>query len=126
MAQTVQDAATDVSQKAQDWAANVANKAQKTASTVLDRTNNGIAVVGHQISALGGTVRKAAPQDGVIGSAATAMADNLQVGGRYLEGHDLQHMGKDLTAMVRQYPIQSVLAGFGLGCLVGMTLLRRR
>jgi alpha/beta superfamily hydrolase len=126
MAQTVKDAATDVSQKAQDWAANVATKAQETASAALDKTNDGIAVVGHQINALGGTVRKAAPQDGVIGSAATAMADNLQAGGRYLEGHGLQDMGKDLTAMVRQYPIQSVLAGFGLGCLVGMTLLRGR
>ncbi len=126
MAQTVQDVATDVSQKAQDWAANVANKAQETASAALDKTNDGIATVGHQMNALGGTVRKAAPQDGVIGSAATAVADNLQAGGRYLEGHDLQHMGKDLTAMVRQYPIQSVLAGFGLGCLLGITLLRRR
>jgi len=126
VAQKVQDVATDVSQKAQDWAANVANKAQETASAALDNTDDGIAAVGQQMRAFAGTVRQAAPPDGVIGSAATAVADNLQAGGRYLEGHGLQDIGKDLTAVVRQYPIQSVLAGFGLGCLVGLTLLRRR
>ena len=77
------------------------------------------------MDALGGTVRKVAPRDGVIGSAATTVADNLQAGGRYLEGHGLQDMGKDLTSMLRHYPVQSVLVGFGLGCLLGMTLRRR-
>lgn len=122
--QKVQDVASDVSHKAQDWAANVANKAQETASAAVDKTNDGIAAVGHQMSALGGTVRKAAPQNGVIGSAATTVADKLQAGGGYLEGHGVQEMGKDLTSMVRHYPIQSVLVGFGLGFLVGMTLKR--
>ena len=123
--QTLQDVASDVSHKAQDWASNVADKAQETASAAVDKTNDGIAAVGHQMNALGGTVRKAAPQDGVIGSAATTVADKLQAGGRYLEGHGLQDMGKDLTSIVRHYPIQSVLVGFGLGCLLGMTLRRR-
>jgi hypothetical protein len=122
VAQTVQDAASDVSHKAQDWASNVANKAQETASAAVDKTNDGIAAVGHQMASLGGTVREAAPRNGAIGSAATTMADQLQAGGRYLEGHGLQEMGKDLTGVVRQFPIQSVLVGFGIGCLLGMTL----
>src|SRR5580765_3408306 len=88
-AQTVQDVAADVSHKAQDWAANVANKAQETAMAALDTTDDGIAAVGQQMNALGGTVRKAAPKDGPVGSAATAVADNLQAGGRYLEGHGI-------------------------------------
>ena len=123
-AQKVHDFSSDVSHKAQDWASNVANKAQETASAAVDKTNDGIAAVGQQMNALGGTVRKAAPQDGVIGSAATTVADKLHAGGRYLEGHGLQDMGKDLTSLVRHYPIQAVLVGFGLGCLLGMTLRR--
>ena len=122
-AQTVQDVASDVSHKAQDWASCVANKAQETASAAVDQTNDGIAALGQQMNTLGGTVRKAAPQDGVVGSAAKTVADQLQAGGDYLKGHGLKDMGNDLTAVVRDYPIQSVLAGFGLGCLVGMTLL---
>jgi vacuolar-type H+-ATPase subunit H len=122
--QKVQDVAVDVSHKAQDWASNVADKAQETASAAVDKANDGISAVGHQMNALSGTVRKAAPQDGVIGSAATTVADQLQAGGRYLEGHGVQDIGKDLTSLVREYPIQSVLVGFGLGCLLGMTLRR--
>lgn len=125
LAQTVQDAAADVGHKAQDWAANVANKAQETASAAVDKANEGIAAVGHGMDALGSSVRKTAPGDGVIGSAAATVADKLQAGGRYLEGHGLQDMGKDFTSVVRHYPLQSVLVGFGLGCLLGMTLRRR-
>jgi hypothetical protein len=124
VAQTLQDVASNVGHKAQEWASKVANKAQETASAAVDKSNDGIAAVGHQMNALGGTVRKAAPQDGVIGSASTTVADKLQAGGRYLERHGLQDMGKDLTSLVRHYPIQSVLVGFGLGCLLGMTLRR--
>jgi len=120
--QAMQDIASDVSQKAQDWASNVANKAQDTASAAVEKTNEGIAAVGQQMNALGGTVRKAAPQDGAIGSAATTAADQLQAAGRYLEGHGLKDMGNDLTSVVRHYPIQSVLVGVGIGCLLGMTL----
>lgn len=121
----VQDVASEVSHKAQDWAANVANKAQETASAAVDKTNGGIAAVGQQLNALGGTLRDAVPPHGAIGSAATKVADQLQVGGRYLEGHGLQDMGTDFTSLVRHYPIPSVLVGFGIGCLLGMTFLRR-
>ena len=123
-AQTLQDVASDVSHKAQDWAANVANKAQETASSAVDKTNDGIAAVGHRMTALGGKVREAAPKNGALGSAATAVADKLQASGDYLEGHGLAEMGKDMTAVLRHYPIQSVLVAFGLGCLLGMTLRR--
>jgi ElaB/YqjD/DUF883 family membrane-anchored ribosome-binding protein len=122
--QAVQDVAADVGQKAQDWAANVANRAQETASSAVDKTNDGIAAVGHQMNALSSTVREAAPHTGAIGSAATTVADQLQAGGRYLEGHDLKDMGHDLTSLVRHYPIQSVLVGIGIGCLLGMAWKR--
>jgi hypothetical protein len=122
----VQDVASDVSNKARDWAGNVAQKAQETAAAVVDKTDDGIAAVGQQMHALGGKVRAAAPRDGALGSAATAVADELQAGGHYLEGHGLGAIGKDLTEVVRHYPIQSVLAAFGIGCLLGMTLLPKR
>ena len=122
--QKVQDVASDVGHKAQDWAANVANRAQETASAAVDKTNDGIAEVGHRMNALGSTVREVAPRNGAIGEAATTVADRLQAGGRYLEGHDLKGMGQDLTSLVRQYPVQSVLVGIGIGCLLGMAWKR--
>jgi hypothetical protein len=119
-----EDVASDVS--AQEWAGNVANKAQETASAAVDKTNDGIAAVGQQMNALGGSVREAAPHNGAIGAAATAVANELQAGGHYLEGHGLAAIGKDLTDVVRRHPIPLLLIGFGIGCLLGMTLLPRR
>ena len=124
--QEMQDVAADVSNKAQDWAGNVADKAQETASAAVDKTDSGIAAVGHQMNALGGKVRTAAPHNGALGAAATAVADELQAGGHYLEGHGLEAMSKDLTEVVRRHPIPALLIGFGIGCLLGMAILPRR
>jgi hypothetical protein len=121
-----EDVASDVGHKAQDWAGNVADKAQETAAAVVHKTDDGIAAVGYQMNALGGKVRDAAPQNGTMGSAAKVVADELQAGGRYLEGHGVEAIGKDLTEVVRRHPIPSVLVGFGIGCLLGMVLFQRR
>ena len=121
-----EDVAADVSNKAQDWAGNVADKAQETASAAVHKADDGIAAVGHQMASLGGSVRDAAPHNGAIGSAATAVADELQAGGHYLEGHGLEAIGKDLTDVVRRHPIPALLIGFGIGCLLGMAILPRR
>ncbi len=123
--QTVQEIASGVAQKAQDWAANVADKAQETAAAAVDRTNDGIAAVGHGMSALGTRVRDAGPKNGMLGSAATTVADKLQAGGHYLEEHSIKDMGKDMTDIVRHHPIQALVVSFGLGCLLGWTLRRR-
>jgi ElaB/YqjD/DUF883 family membrane-anchored ribosome-binding protein len=121
-----EDVASDVSHKAQDWAGNVADKAQETAAAVVHKTDDGIAAVGHQMAALGGKVRDAGPQNGVMGSATKMVANELQAGGHYLEGHGVEAIGKDLTEVVRRHPIPSVLVGVGLGCLIGMLLFQRR
>ncbi len=122
----VEETASDVSNRAQEWAGNVADKAQETAAAAVDKTNDGIAAVGHQMKSFSGSVRDAAPRTGAIGSAATAVADELQAGGQYLEGHNLDAIGKDLTEAVRRHPIPAVLIGFGIGCLIGMAILPRR
>jgi ElaB/YqjD/DUF883 family membrane-anchored ribosome-binding protein len=124
MGQKLHDGTSDVSDNAQVLASDMARKAQETARAAVDKANDGIAAIGQRMSALSGTVRKAGPKDGVLGSAATTVADTLQVGGRYLEGHDLKDMGMDLTTMVKHYPIQSVLVSAGLGCLLGLMLRR--
>jgi hypothetical protein len=121
-----ENVASDLSNKAQDWAGNVAAKAQETASAAVGKADDGIAAVGHQMNALGDKVREAGPHNGTLGSATAAVADELQAGGHYLEGHGLEAIGKDLTDVVRRHPVPSLLVGFGLGCLIGMTLLQRR
>ena len=120
-----EDVAADVSQKAHDWAGNVANKAQETAAAVVHKADDGIANVGQQMNALGGKVRGTVAHNGALNSAAAAVAAELEAGGRYLEGRGLEAIGKDLTDMVKQYPIQSLAIGFGIGCLLGMAFSKR-
>jgi len=33
-------------------------------------------------------------------------------------------MGRDVTQLVRQHPLPSLLLSFGIGCMLGMTLRR--
>jgi ElaB/YqjD/DUF883 family membrane-anchored ribosome-binding protein len=120
-----QELAGDVARKASDAASAVGHKAKETAAAAVDKTDGAISAVGHQLTALAGTVRKNATPEGALGSAATTVADNLQAGGRYLEEHSLDDMGKDATALIRQHPIPTVLIGFGVGCILGMALSRR-
>jgi len=120
-----QEVISEAAEGARDIASNLSQKATETASAAVHKTNEGIAAVGHQMTALGESVRHGVSPRGALGPTATAVADNLQAGGRYLEGHGLQEMGQDVTTLIRQYPVQSVLAGFGLGCLLGMAWHRR-
>jgi hypothetical protein len=122
----VQDVASDAGQKAQDWAGSVADKAQETAAAAVHKTDDGIAAVGHKMNALGEKLREAAPTNGAMGSAASAVADELQAEGHYLEGHGLEAIGKDLTDVVRRHPIPALLIGFGIGCLLGMAIAPKR
>jgi ElaB/YqjD/DUF883 family membrane-anchored ribosome-binding protein len=131
----VQEGASNVSERAKDMASNVAEKARDAASTVADKardlasnvgekTGDAVTGVGERMSSLAGTIRESAPHEGMIGSAATAVADRLDAGGQYLQQHDLSDMADDMASVVRRYPIQSLAIGFGLGVLLGMAWRR--
>jgi hypothetical protein len=63
-------------------------------------------------------LRETAPHEGFIGSAASTVADTLEASGRYLEQQNLSDMGRDVVNLIRRYPIQAVLVGFGIGFLL--------
>jgi hypothetical protein len=60
----------------------------------------------------------------MLGSAAGAVAGTLETSGRYLQEHGLEDMGEDLRGFIRQYPLGSLLAVFGLGFLLGCGMRR--
>jgi ElaB/YqjD/DUF883 family membrane-anchored ribosome-binding protein len=112
--------AGETKEKAQE----LGDKARDKAAAVKDRAEDALSTVGDKMTSLAGTIREHAPQEGYLGSAASTVAQNLQSGGRYLQEHDLNDMGRDVTHLVRQYPLQSLLMSFGVGCLLGLTLRR--
>jgi ElaB/YqjD/DUF883 family membrane-anchored ribosome-binding protein len=53
-----------------------------------------------------------------------AAADGLESTASYLRRHDLSRMAGDLTTMVRENPLPSVVAAAAIGFIVGRVLTR--
>jgi cell division septum initiation protein DivIVA len=123
-AQRAQDLASNVTQQAKDVASNVAGKAQEYASTAANKAEDALSSVGDRMSSWGHQLRETAPREGVLGSTASSVAGTLESGGRYLQQHGFNDMTDDLSAVVRHYPIQSLLLAFGIGCFLGMASRR--
>lgn len=115
-----QDGAASAADKAKQLASDAAQRASDVASKVHDKADDALAAVGERLSNLAGRIKDNAPQGGTLGTAAGVVADKMQAGGDYLSGHDLQGIGQDLGGLIRNYPIQSLLVGLGVGYLMGM------
>jgi hypothetical protein len=53
-----------------------------------------------------------------MGTAATAVAEKLDVAGTYLQEKDLNHVLDDLSGMIRRHPVPALLIGLGVGYLL--------
>jgi uncharacterized protein YjbJ (UPF0337 family) len=93
-------------------------KAQELGATAATKASEAVTVVGEQMGSLAGVIRDHAPHEGVIATAATAVAGGLESAGSYLHEKDYENLATDLTALIRSYPVQSLLVGVGLGYLL--------
>jgi uncharacterized protein YjbJ (UPF0337 family) len=83
-----------------------------------------MAAVGERIGSLAETIREKAPNEGRVGTAATAVAEKLDVAGSYLQGKDFDHVLNDVSSMIRRYPVPSLLVGLGVGYLLARSVRR--
>ena len=98
--------------------ANITAKAQELGATAANKANEAATVVGEKIGALANVIRENAPHEGAVATAATAVVDGLESTSSYLREKKFEHLAKDITALVRTYPVQSLLIGVGLGYLL--------
>ncbi len=125
VADKARETASNVADKARETASNLTDKARDTASHLSERAGDALSNVGSTMTSLADQLHESAPREGMLGTAASTVADNLRAGGRYLQEHDLGDIGEDATRLVRRYPMQSILCAFGIGCLMGLTFSRR-
>jgi uncharacterized protein YjbJ (UPF0337 family) len=92
--------------------------AQELGATAATKANEAATVVGEQIGSLASVIRENAPHEGAVGTAATAVADGLESASSYLREKKFDELARDVTALVRTYPVQSLLIGVGLGYLL--------
>jgi ElaB/YqjD/DUF883 family membrane-anchored ribosome-binding protein len=117
--------ADETKHRTQETAQKASHAVQETGSQLKHRAQEGLSSLGEQMGNLAGTIRENAPKEGMLGGAASGVAEGLQAGSRYLQEHDFSEMSQELTSLVRRYPFASVGVCFGLGCLVGLTFNRR-
>ena len=97
---------------------NLTAKAQELGATAANKANEAATVVGEKIGSLANVIREKAPREGTVATAATAVVDGLESTSFYLREKKFAHLAKDVTALVRTYPIQFILIGVGLGYLL--------
>jgi len=124
LGQRASDTASNLASKAQDVASNLTDKAQDFLSSAGDKSEEALSNVGERISSWGSQLRQSGPREGTLGTAASTVAGQLEAGGRYLQHHGFSDMTDDLGGVIRNYPIQSLLVAFGIGCFVGMASRR--
>ena len=95
--------------------ANMTAKAQDLGVTAANKANEAATVVGEKIGSLANVIRENAPREGSVATAATAVVDGLESASSYLREKKFDYLAKDVTALVRTYPVQSLLIGVGLG-----------
>jgi uncharacterized protein YjbJ (UPF0337 family) len=93
-------------------------KVQELGATAMTTASEAVTTVGEQMGSLAGMIRDNAPPEGAIATAATTVAGGLESASTYLKEKDYENLATDLTALVRNYPVQALLVGVGLGYLL--------
>lgn len=107
------DAASKVGEAAGDAAKGVGQKADQMASAV-----------GQKAQSAADSVRQYGPDEGLLGSAAKAVADTIDQSGKYLEKEGLTGMVGDISEMIKRNPVPAHFVGIGIGYLLGRALDR--
>ena len=95
--------------------ANMTAKAQEISATAANKANAAATVVGEKIGSLASVIRENAPHEGAAATAATTVVGGLESASSYLQEKKFNHVAKDVTVLVRTYPIKALLIGVSLG-----------
>jgi hypothetical protein len=116
------DMASSAVDKTREVASNVADKAKDMASRAGQRADDMAGRAGSALESAAGSVRDHAPQSGMLGTAASKVADTLESGGRYLREEGMTGLADDLTNLLKRNPIPALLVGLGVGFLLARVL----
>jgi uncharacterized protein YjbJ (UPF0337 family) len=95
--------------------AEITAKTQELGMTAVSMAGEAATAVGETMGSLASVIRDNAPHEGTIASAATTVAGGLESASSYMQGKGYENIAIDLTAVIRRYPVQSLLVGVGLG-----------
>jgi hypothetical protein len=105
--------------KTKDAVSSFVGTMEDMASTIGHQAEGAVGATGGAMKSLAGTIRDKGPESGMLHNVTSGVASGLESGGAYLQDHNLHGMAKDVTDLVRRYPLQAILVGVGVGFCVG-------
>ena len=124
MRSSVEQAASQASEKVQQAASAAKDKAQDLVSTAGRKVDEATTALGERVQSAASALRERAPQEGMLGSASGAVADRLDSAGRYLQEEGLMGMAEDVTELIRRNPIPAMFIGIGIGFMLARIFRR--
>jgi len=112
------DTVSHIADQAREGAATVTEKAKEAGTTVANKADEMAGRVGSGLETAADTIRDNAPNSGMLGSAASTVADTLERGGKYLEAEGLSGLAGDVTEMIKRNPIPALLVAVAVGVLI--------
>jgi len=113
----LQQAGSEAKQAAVAAASGLAHSAE-------EKTDQALASMGQRMSTVAGSLRQAAPRQGVASNAASVVAEQLDSGGRYLQEHGVSAITDDIAGAIRRNPLPALAIAFGIGLCIGLTTRR--
>lgn len=116
--QNVEQRFKEYSENTSGAVANLTSKAQELGANAASKANDAATAVGEKMGSLAIAIRANAPSEGRVGTVASTIADGLTSASSYLRDKKYGSLAKDVTGLVRTYPIHSLLVGVGVGYLL--------
>ena len=91
-----------------------------------NRADQAASIMGEKLRSAAETLRGRLSSEGRLGAAAETVADRLQSAGRYLQEQGMTGAIEEVEALIRRYPIQTLLLGAGLGYALSRLRMRSR
>jgi ElaB/YqjD/DUF883 family membrane-anchored ribosome-binding protein len=108
----------DEDMKTETSVAQTEAKLKQAASALANKAEQVTQTLGANVEAAAEVVRDRLPHEGRMGQASTVLSDQISAAGRYLQQKGLRDMMANMESVIRQYPVQSLLLGAGLGYLL--------
>ena len=99
---------------------------EKLENKAADKTDSVLSSIGEGMNTLAGSIRENTPSEGVIHNAGESVAEGLNSTGEYLTHNGIENIGKEITGVIRKYPVTSLWIGVGVGVLLGNAMSRRQ
>lgn len=109
LGEQIKEQAGSVLESAEGLAEDAKAKVQGAMEAGANKAEETKKAAGEQMHAVADKIRQG-------GEVVSEKADQL---GNYLQEHDFSAIGRDLTDIVRRYPVQALLIGVGVGLLLG-------